>query len=216
MIKAAIFDLDGTIADTLDSIATATNKVLKQLGFQPQPISSYKYFAGDGASTLVERALIAAGDEQLVHFEEAYEQYKIFFAKDCTYKVEHFEGMKEVLDRLKEKGILLAVLTNKPHDRAIQVVDYLFGKDYFEIVLGEVAERKRKPDPEGAYFLAEQLGVTPNECMYLGDTNVDMKTGKAAGMYTVGVLWGFREKEELVEFGADAIIEKPEEMLQFV
>lgn len=215
MYKAAIFDLDGTIADTIESIAIAANKTLTASGLKPLDTERYKYFAGDGADTLIRRTLAAAGDTEGVHFEQAYAIYKEFFEKDCTYKVKVFEGMKEVLDRLKTEKVSLAVLSNKPHDRTVTVVETLFGKEYFDFILGQQASYKRKPDPEGAYLVAKQLQVSPSECIYVGDTNVDMQTGTSAGMYTVGVLWGFREREELEANHADAIIAEPKELLSF-
>lgn len=216
MIKAAIFDLDGTLADTIESIATASNEVLEKFGLPPQPVEKYNYYAGDGAKTLVERALYGAGDTKLQYLEEAYEAYKTFFASNCTYKVKVFEGLKETLDQMKANGIKLGVLTNKPHDRGVEVVEYLFGKGYFTTILGEQPAIPKKPSNVGALRIAKEFSVAPEECLYVGDTNVDMITGKSANMYTIGVLWGFRTREELEQNNADAIIQTPEELLQYV
>lgn len=215
-IKAAIFDLDGTLADTIDSIATATNMVLEKLELPQHATECYQYFAGDGAKTLIERALIAAGDSELTHLEEAYEAYKEFFAKNCTYKVKIFNGLKEVLDQMKGQGIKLAVLTNKPHERALEVVDYLYGKGYFNKILGEMPSIPKKPSNVGALMVAKELQVRPEECLYVGDTDVDMKTGKGSGMVTVGVLWGFRDREELEANHADIICEEPKDLLKYL
>lgn len=216
MIKAAIFDLDGTLADSVESIAFAANKALEELGFQPLPVENYNFYAGDGADVLVQRALKAAGDTTLSKFEEADQIYKSFFEKDCTYKVSVFDGMKEVLDTLKSKGIKIAVLSNKPHLRSIQVVEYLFGEGYFDVIMGQQDHIPKKPDIAGAIQITKTFDVKPEECLYLGDTNVDMKTGLAAKMFTIGVLWGFRSKEELMSFHPNAVIETPEEILSYI
>lgn len=215
MYKAAIFDLDGTIADTIESIATAANKALTSCGLDTLQMEQYNYFAGDGADVLIRRSLAAAGDAEGVHFEEAFANYKEFFEYDCTYKVKVFDGMKEVLDQLKKEKVSIAVLSNKPHSRTITVVETLFGKDYFDFILGQQSSYERKPNPEGAYIVAKQLEVLPTECVYVGDTNVDMQTGTSAGMFTVGVLWGFRDREELEANHADAIIAEPKELLSY-
>lgn len=214
MYKAAIFDLDGTIADTLESIAIATNKTLEACGYQAIDIEQYKYFAGDGADTLIRRALIAAGDEKQNNFEKAYEIYKGIFEIDCTYKVTVFDGIKETLQQMKQKGMKLAVVTNKPHLRAVTVVEYLFGKNYFDEIIGQQEGMPKKPDPTSVLLVAKRMQVPVEQCVYVGDTNVDMQTGNRAGMYTVGVLWGFRERKELEENGACQIVERPEELLE--
>lgn len=213
MYKAAIFDLDGTLADTIESLASAGNDMLLQCGFSPLPKKDYCYFAGDGADILVRRALRAAGDETETQFEKAYQIYCNIFAKDCTYKVKAFDGMEEVLWNLKRKNIKLGVLTNKPHKSAVKVVETLYGKQLFDCIVGQIEGLPKKPDCTGALKLAEKFQSKPEECLYIGDTNVDMKTGKCAGMYTVGVLWGFRTRKELEENHADIIIEKPDKLL---
>ena len=139
--------------------------------------------------------------------KKTYEQFSM-------YKVKVFEGIMELLESLKNKNIKIAVLTNKPHNRAIDVVTGLFGKNYFDIVLGQSDDFERKPSPQGALIISKEFNVKPEECVYLGDTNTDMITGKSAGMFTVGVLWGFRDRQELVDNNADYIIEKPLDLLK--
>lgn len=216
MYKAAIFDLDGTIADTIESIAVSSNEVLKLCGLQPRPVEEYNYYAGDGADTLIRRALAAAGDKKGINFEMAYTKYQEIFEKDCTFKVKIFDGMKETLDYMKSLGMKLAVVTNKPHLRAITVVETLYGQGYFEFIIGQQSGIKKKPDPEGTLLAASKLGVKPLECIYVGDTNVDMQTGNAAGMFTIGVLWGFRERQELIDNKAHALAESPKELIDLV
>ena len=216
MIKAVIFDLDGTLTDTLESMAVAGNKTLKSVGLEPRSIEEYKSFAGDGADTLVQRMLIAAGDTKLEKFDEAYNNYMREFALDCTHNVAIYEGINELLLELKKRGIKMAVLSNKPHQRALQVVYKFFGESMFNIVFGHMDGVDKKPDPSLAIKISKMLGVGQNEVMYIGDTDVDMMTGVNAKMKTVGVLWGFREKEELIEYGAEYIVSRPEEILEIL
>ncbi|ROR31389.1 phosphoglycolate phosphatase [Mobilisporobacter senegalensis] len=216
MYKAAIFDLDGTIADTVISIAVACNKALVKCGLMERPIEEYNYYAGDGVDTLVKRALYAAGDKEYIHYDTALVLYKEIFEEYCTYEVKAYDDMKETLEYMKSKGMKLAVLTNKPHDRAVTVVESLYGKDLFDYILGQQEGIAKKPDPEGALLVASKLSVNPLECIYVGDTNVDMQTGNASGMYTVGVLWGFRDRKELEENHAHVIIKNPRELKELI
>lgn len=214
MYKAVLFDLDGTIADTVESIAVASNKALEACGLKTLPIEKYKYLAGDGSETLIRRAIFEAGDKEEKLFQKAFATYNVFFEENCTYHVTAFEGIKEMLENMKKNHMKMAVVTNKPHNRGIKVVEKVFGRDYFDFILGQNENMPRKPDPFMALYAAKALGVLPEDCMYVGDTNVDMQTGNAAGMFTVGVLWGFREKEELLANHAHALVSKPLELLE--
>jgi phosphoglycolate phosphatase len=217
--KAALFDLDGTVADTLESIAYSANLTLEALGLTKRPIEEYNYYAGDGADALVMRVLKAAcGSDEKAEalFSDAKAKYKEVFEKYCMYHVKPFDEVIEMLDGLKVQGIKIGVLSNKPHDRAVVVVSELFGEEYFDLVCGQKEGIPRKPDPSGARIMLKEFGVEPEECLYVGDTNVDMQTGKNTGMFTVGVLWGFRDREELENNKADAIITHPLELLDYV
>ena len=141
--------------------------------------------------------------------------YRKWFEEDPFYHVKPFEGIPELLRGLKEEGIRIAVFSNKPHHAAVDVVKKIFGEGLFDEVQGQTAQVPRKPSPVGALALADRLGVTPEECLYLGDTNTDMDTGKAAGMFTVGVTWGFRPRRELEEHEAKKIVDRPDEVLAF-
>ena len=213
MYKAVIFDLDGTLTDTLESMAVAGNKTLEYVGLKPREIDEYRYYVGDGAKVLVKRFLKAAGDRECINFNKAYDAYMKQFALDCTYKVKVYDGIMDMINSLKEKGIKLAVLSNKPHDRAVEVVDRFFEKNTFDIVQGHIEGASKKPEPSGAINMAKELDVLASECIYVGDTDVDMQTGKNANMYTVGVTWGFRDEKELRENGADMIIDNPLELV---
>lgn len=213
MIKACIFDLDGTLADTLESMAVSTNKVLEPLGYGPLPVENFRYYAGDGAKMLIQRALTDAGDKELLHLDSAYAVYSDIFNKDCIYKVTVFDGMEKTLKELKVMGMKLAVLSNKPHAQTKKVIETLFGAELFDWVQGQQEGIEKKPDPSGALAIAAAFGVDAAECMYIGDTNVDMQTGNRAGMFTVGVLWGFRTRQELLKHHAHALVGKPEDLI---
>ncbi|WP_310604640.1 HAD family hydrolase [Anaerosporobacter sp.] len=217
--KAAIFDLDGTIADTLESIAYSANMMLESLGLMKRPDEEYNYYAGDGADVLVMRALKAAcnNEEQAKElFLQAKAKYKEVFEEYCMYNVKPFDGIVTMLNELKARGIKIGVLSNKPHDRTISVINELFGENYFDSVCGQKEGLPKKPDPSGARIMLEEFAVVAEECLYVGDTNVDMQTGKNTGMFTVGVLWGFRDREELEQNHADVIITNPSELLTYI
>lgn len=213
MYQACIFDLDGTLADTVESIAYVANGILEQFDLQAQPVLHYKYYAGDGGDVLMERCMKAAGSD-MSRLEDGQRLYRERFAENPLYKVTVYEGMKETIRELKNRGVKLAVLSNKPHQATVLAVEGLFGTYVFDEIQGLEAGMKRKPAPEGAWKICDKLGVAPKDCMYVGDTNTDMQTGKGAGMYTIGVLWGFRTRKELEENHADRIIENPRELLK--
>ena len=213
MKKAVIFDLDGTLADTIASITYCGNLALSRFGLPSFGEEDYKHFVGDGAAMLIRRALLAAGDERLEHFDEVYETYLEIFAKDCMYQVKPYEGICALLEELKRLSVRIAVLSNKPDRDSLRVVEALVGKGYFDFVQGQREDIPRKPDPAGVYRIMEAFVLPAGDFLYVGDSGVDMKTGRAAGIFTVGVLWGFRDREELVENGADAVISKPLELL---
>ena len=211
--RACIFDLDGTLCDSVESIAWSGNQMLAELGMRQASLEDYKIFVGDGVDVLRRRLLRFGGDENAVHFEEAKKRYMKYFEEGCLYRVKPYPGITETLDALKKHGAKLAVLSNKPHSKTTRVIKKVFASGMFDLVEGQSELFPRKPDPAGALFLAEKLGVSPEECLYIGDTGTDMKTGKAAGMYTVGVLWGFRGREELLRDGADQVVAEAGELV---
>lgn len=228
MKKAVIFDLDGTLADTLESISYCSNKALADFGFSAIEKQRYRRFVGNGAKMQVIRALRADGDPENplsmepdedgfatrpMHFQDVYNRYMEYFEKGCMYKVAPYEGILELLAELREKKIVTAVFSNKPHANAVNVVETLFGKGCFSLIQGQEEGLAIKPAPDGVYAILKKLDLEKEEILYVGDSCVDMDTGKAAGVKTVGVLWGFRDKEELLQHGADALIEKPLELL---
>lgn len=216
MKKAVIFDLDGTLADSLESIAYCTNKAIGKYGFAPFEKERFKYFVGDGAAELIRRVLTASGDETLSYYDRVKAEYDVIFEEHCMYKVVPYDGIVELLHALREKGIKTSVLSNKPHARTLDVISTLFGDGVFDAVQGQMEGINRKPSPDGVYHIAKKLGISMEEIVYVGDTNTDMQTGKSAGAFTVGVLWGFRERKELEENHADAIIAAPHELMDYL
>lgn len=207
MIKACIFDLDGTLTRTQESIARPINMTLKYYGLPEQPVEDYNYFAGDGIKNALERALKAAGDTEAAYLEEGLPMCRKWMNEDPLYHVEPYPHVIESLHALKDKGIKIAVFSNKPHESAVNVVETIFGKGLFDHVQGQTDRIPIKPDPAGVYEILKEFGVKKEECLYFGDTNTDMMTGHNAGLYTVGVTWGFRPRAELEEYKADCIID---------
>lgn len=213
MYRACIFDLDGTIEDTVESIAYVANQVLEHFHMTPQPVEDFRYFAGDGADEMIRRSMTAAGGD-LKYLEEGQAMFRSLFAVNPLYKVKAYPGMRETLEELKRRGAKIAVFSNKPHKAAIKAVEAIYGEGFFQVIQGQEERLPKKPAPDGAWEVAARLGVKPEECVYIGDTNTDMQTGNSAGMMTVGVLWGFRDRKELEENHAHKIISRPEELLE--
>lgn len=216
MIKACIFDLDGTLTETQESIARPINMTLKHYGLPEQPVEAFNYFAGDGINNALKRALKASGDEALTCYEEGIQMCRRWMDEDPLYHVKPYLHVVESLERLSRMGVRLAVFSNKPHASAVNVVKTIFGPDLFDHVQGQKEGIPIKPDPAGVFEILSEFGVEPGECLYFGDTNTDMQTGKNAGLYTVGVTWGFRPRAELEAYHADAIIDSARDFVTMV
>lgn len=214
MIKACIFDLDGTLADTVESIAKGVNMALSELGYAPRPTVEFNYYAGDGIDMSLTRALRANGEADADIVRKGIALTRRYFGEDQMYHVKPYPGIQDLLRELKQRGIRIAVFSNKPHEAAVNVVQTLFGADMFERIQGQNEEVPKKPDPTGAFAIAHHFELKPEEIMYLGDTDTDMKTGLSAGMYTVGVTWGFRSREELKNNHAMALVDHPLQILE--
>ena len=214
MFKACIFDLDGTIMNTLESIAYVSNLVLKELSLPPFPVDDYRYFSGEGGRMLMTRCLKRAGAPRGL-LNQAVTRYNELFSQNSLYQVKACKGVPELLSALKKERLSLAVLSNKPHEAALRAVRGVYGENYFKMVRGLQSDADRKPSPKGALTIARELKVHPEECLYVGDTGTDMDTGNAAGMFSIGVLWGFRDRQELAEHDAKLIVSNPEEILSF-
>jgi len=214
--KLCIFDLDGTTADSVGAIANTANSCLELYGLKSNPVEDYKFFAGEGQYELIKRALIAAGDSDLSLYEQVMPKYIELFKTGCTYNVSSFPGVVEMLKEIKQKGLRIAILSNKQNDNTVSVVERIYGKGFFDVILGQKDTHNRKPSPEGAYIIMEECKVKPEECLYIGDTGTDMETGRNAGIDTVGVTWGFRTRHELACAKAKYIVDEPKEILELL
>lgn len=215
MIKACIFDMDGTVVDTINSIAYFANNALNKYGLDSIDTEKYKILVGNGAKVLVERMVAHTGGSES-DFEKVYKEYTTTYENNFMYLAKPYEGIMDMLNELKSMGIESVILSNKPHSTAIKISDTLFGSDLIKHCFGGRDGIKLKPDPSALFEIIDLLGVKGEECLYIGDTSTDMKTGKNADVFTVGVLWGFRGREELESSGADAIISKPGELIDII
>lgn len=210
---AVIFDLDGTLVNSLADIADAMNKVLADNDFPTHQEGTYKVFVGDGIRNLVVRSLPeAARTRETVdrYFNNMLEEYRQSF----TRKTHLYEGIPALLDELSKRGIKMSILSNKADFFTQKVVEKLLGNWKFELVMGAGEQFPRKPDPAAALFMAESMRVSANKILYLGDTDTDMITATAAGFTAIGVSWGFRKKEELLAHGAKRVIDIPIQLLE--
>ena len=213
--KAAIFDLDGTLIDSLADLADSANEMLASYGFPTHPIEPFRYFVGNGSRKLIERVL-PEEKRTPAFIDEALAKYKGIYGKNILTKTRPYAGILEMLAALRQQRIPLGLCTNKHQEAAAAIVRELFPAGTFQQVIGDRSGYPRKPDPTTALEIAAALGAEPAETAYLGDSLVDMQTAVNAGFLPVGVLWGFREKAELVEHGAAVLLEKPAELLEKV
>ncbi len=217
MIKLCIFDLDGTVLDTVSSIAHFANHALEQHGIEPIETNEYRYLAGGGVVNLLRGALRYRGrDRDEALYEALYRTYNDAYNADASYLTTVFDGMRETLDELKSRGIRIAIVSNKPDYAAREVVEKLYGKAYFDFVTGQTDAYPLKPDPSSTLAVTKRFGAEKSEVLYIGDTSTDMQTAKNAGLFAVGVLWGFRGKDELLDSGADVLLSHPSELLNLL
>jgi phosphoglycolate phosphatase len=210
--KAVLFDLDGTLLDTLQDIADSANAALRQLGFATHPAEAYKYFVGSGIKELVERAL-PQSERNADNIAECLKLTRSEYQNHWAVHTGPYNGIEKMLGELQKRGVPTAVLSNKPHEFTCRMVDEFFGGDCFVSVRGATENVPIKPDPTAALQIAEQMKIPPAQFVYVGDSGTDMQTAAAAGMYAVGALWGFRTKDELVRNGAQRVIERPDELM---
>ncbi len=216
MTKAVIFDLDGTLLNTIDTIKYYCDKALEKYGFNAVPVDKYKIMVGNGARLLVERAMSYTRPWTAEEFDDVFAEYNREYNSDTLYLTAPYEGIEAMLRSLKDGGYKTAVLSNKPDFATVDVVNTVFGEGIFDIVRGAVDGVPLKPDPSAVLDIMSQLGVAAHEAVVVGDTKVDIATGKNAGLYSIGVLWGFRDEAELTAAGADVIINDAREILEIV
>ena len=209
--KCVLFDLDGTLVDSLIDLADSMNRVLSRQGLPAHPAEAYRYFVGDGITKLVQRALPAEAQQQDI-IQDCVQKMRQEYALHWADTTRPYPGIAELLDTLASLGIQMAILSNKPDALTQEVVRTLLPQWDFAAVAGAREPFPRKPDPTGALRIANLLQREPADFLYLGDTNTDMQTARAAKMFAIGALWGFRTADELKENGAQALISVPIEL----
>ncbi len=210
-LKAYIFDLDGTLIDSLADIAESINRMLDGRGYPRCAAGDFTQMIGDGMEKLVERALpVHARNEELIHI--CVEEYRAHYDLLWQSQTRPYEGIVEMLAELKARGLKLGVISNKAHRFTVPMTEHFFGTALFDHILGQRAEVPRKPDAAGAHEMAAFLGLQTTEIAYVGDSGIDMQFAKNSGMRAIGVRWGFRSEAELMEGGADVLISSPAEL----
>jgi len=209
--KAVLFDLDGTLLDTLADIAGAVNTALSGLGYPQHPVSAYKYFVGEGIRVLA-RQVLPNDKKTPENVAACLAAISREYAKGLIEKTRPFDGVPGLLQELITKKIKIGIVTNKPQELTNRSIREFFPGIPFNVVIGEEKGRPIKPDPAGPLMALQAISVKPSECIYVGDSGVDMQTALNTGMFGIGVLWGFRAKEELLTAGAKKIIAKPGEI----
>ena len=210
MKKAVVFDLDGTLLDTLADIADSMNEALTLMGHPTHPPDAYNHFVGDGMEMLVRRVLPQPDDATVAR---GMAMMKQCYGRGWDRKTKPYPGIVPLLDALAERNQTLAVLSNKPHEFTVKSVAKFLGTQRFARIYGVSDQIPRKPDTTGLERILAELGLERDDILYVGDTNTDMKTAVTAGVFAVGVSWGFRPRHELEDNGADRIIEHPSELL---
>lgn len=212
--KTIIFDLDGTLIDSMGDIAVAANRALESHGFPVHPADAYRFFVGDGLAVLARRIVPEnASDEQAGQVAETFKHY---YAQNWHETTRPYPGITDMLEFLSGHPINMAVLSNKP-DEFTQIYVKRFFPDFdFKLVFGNRPSVQKKPAPDAALEIAKELECDTSKCLFVGDTNVDIRTGKAAGMTAMGVTWGFRDRIELEQSGADIIIDTPLQLRDYV
>jgi len=213
-MKAIIFDLDGTLINSLDDIALSMNDVLKEFDYEEHKIEDYKYFVGDGALVLVQNSLPKDTPEDLVR--KMFKRFIEVYETGVHHNTKPYEGIYELLEKLRNTPVKLGILSNKPHEITKLYMNKLFSDYDFVEIHGQKEGVTKKPDPIGALNIAKSLNLEPEKIYFVGDTSTDMKTAKNANMKSIGVSWGFRPKEELIEHGADYIVENCEELWDII
>ena len=214
-IQAVIFDLDGTLLDTLEDIADSANSVLAKCNFPLHGLEAYRQFVGEGVGMLIERALPQEKRTTPI-ITECVQAFRDEYAVNWNNKTKPYSGIFEMLDALTARNLKLAVLSNKPDDFTKRCAGEYLAQWPFEIVKGLNSSTPPKPDPAGAQQIAVQLKIQPSDILFLGDSGTDMKTAIAAGMFPVAALWGFKPRVELEYDGVQALIEHPQELLSII
>jgi phosphoglycolate phosphatase len=213
---AVLFDLDGTLLDTLEDLADAVNAALTALGFPSHPLEAYRYFVGDGVETLMRRTLPAQAATDGLLLARAIDLQRTEYRDRWHVKTRAYPGIPQLLEALEHRHVRMAILSNKPDAFVEELVRHFFPETRFEVSRGARPGVPVKPDPGSALEVAAEMRVRPADFLYLGDTNTDMRTALGAGMMPVGALWGFRTERELRESGAVEMIARPMDLVDLL
>jgi phosphoglycolate phosphatase len=206
-----IFDLDGTLVDSLQGIADSLNRALHSVGLPGHSLEKVRGFIGNGSRVLIERGVPEGSNESFIDTVE--QAFKADYESTWPQGTSAYEGINELLEHLQSCGFPLAVLSNKPHPFTLAMVSRLFPSIDFAVVLGQLAGIPHKPDPTGALEISNILRLRPQDCTVIGDSTMDIETAQNAGMQSIGVTWGFHDHERLVAAGADRLVHAPQELL---
>lgn len=215
MKRLVIFDLDGTLLNTIDDLATSVNHALCRHSFPQHELPEYRYFVGNGVAKLIERALPPEA-RQPETIETLRQEFIAYYQQHKTVLTRPYEGIPALLDTLADKGLTLAVASNKYHQGTEELVAHYFGNTRFAAVLGQRAGIPVKPDPAIVLDILQRTQTVAEETLYVGDSGVDMQTAQRAGVRSVGVTWGFRPRQELVDNGACHLADRPDEILRYL
>ena len=212
--KAVIFDLDGTLIDSLEDLANSVNQTLSEFNYDTHEIDAYRYFIGDGVKVLLKRAIKDEVSDEII--AKLHERFKVIYKKEIDTKTKVYDGIYDLLNKLEKINYKKAILSNKPHNFTLDCMDKFFDKYSFINISGQKHTIPKKPDASAALIIAKEFNEDVNNIYFVGDTKVDMQTAKNAGMIAIGVLWGFREEVELRENGADYIVSNTEELYELL
>jgi len=215
MIQCVIFDLDGTLINTLEDLMDATNEVLKENGYPVRTLDEIRAMVGHGGFKLLQRAL-PEGKNSDEETEVAFASFKKAYGKCMTNKTRPYPGIEALLSNLIERGIKVAVHTNKPQEAATEIVKTIFPDVDFVDVIGYRTEETKKPNPYFTLKIAQKVGVDPSQCLFVGDSRTDYNTGKNAGMKPVLVTWGFRDRAHLSQESQAVLIDEAKELISYL
>ena len=207
--QAVLFDMDGTVLDTLDDLCDSINHSLAEFSLPQVSREHVRQCLGNGAAFLVSHSIPAGSSPELVADVLAF--YKPWYDAHCLIKTAPYEGILPMMQSLKEQGLRLAIISNKP-DRAVQELSDAFFPGLLELSVGESPSVRRKPAPDTVLTAASQIGLPVDQCVYVGDSEVDLQTARNAGMDCISVTWGFRDEAQLIEAGASVLVRTPEEL----
>ena len=213
--KLVVFDLDGTLVNSLTDLAIATNKGLEEAGLPQHTVDEYRYFVGNGRDMLVRRAMgeFSADDKRRDTVRRVFDSY---YAEHCNDNTTAYDGCAEMLRTLSDSGVMTAVLSNKPDEFVLRILNKLYPGHHFTAMWGKKHEFPPKPDGTSLKAMLESLNVSQRDCLYIGDSDVDVFTAQNGGVDMIGVEWGFRGREELISAGADAVVSEPSEITEYL